>query len=75
MRFLRRAEPPRDEDAETLLIEDGRVSCPREGDTDIEQCYVCGWMAGSDLGGEHPTVRCVAHQRDQGVASRLAHIF
>ena len=74
MHFFRPAESVREEE-ETLLVEAGRVSCPREGDADIEQCYICGWMAESDLGASQPSLRCLAHRRDPGVAARIAHIL
>jgi hypothetical protein len=25
-------------------VEDGRVPCPRFGDADLEECYVCGYL-------------------------------
>lgn len=76
MRLLRqrRAGPPHDE-GQVLYVEGGRVACPREGDADIEQCYVCGWMAESDLSAPRPTLRCVARERDRGVAGLIAHIL
>jgi hypothetical protein len=60
MRFFGRiAEPARD-DPRTLLVEAGRVTCPRRGEADIEECFVCGWMTESHMDAREPSLRCAA---------------
>lgn len=61
MRLFRRDSGLRAGDQRELLVDRGRVSCPRMGQADIEQCFVCGWMADARLGGSQPTLRCVAY--------------
>jgi hypothetical protein len=44
-----------------LVVDDGRVNCPRRGDTDVEQCFFCAELADirEDADGEF-TICCRA---------------
>ena len=41
--MIRPQHDPREERA-ALYVEAGRVPCPRFGDADLEECYVCGYL-------------------------------
>lgn len=73
MRFFDTIAKPASDDASVLLIEQGRVTCPRHGNADIEECFVCGWMTESHLEARQPTLRCVARSRD-AYADRMAFL-
>jgi len=41
-----------------LAVDAGRVACPRDGDTDLEQCLACGFLDEVDDGERPRLVLC-----------------
>ncbi len=64
---------PREDEREILLVDHGEVTCPRRGNADIEQCFVCGWMVEHDFDAAQPNLRCVARV-EPGLADRIAYL-
>ncbi len=61
------------EEPEVRSVEAGRVPCPRFGDADIEECYVCGYLR--EMHGEPAEwVVCAYHELPlvTGVPSLIA---
>lgn len=73
MRFSTRRDGDRLDGRDVLLVSRGRVACPRRGDTDIEACFVCGWMVEPRLDDAQPSLRCVA-DRGPAMLDRMAFV-
>ena len=41
-----------------LAVDGGRVACPRDGDTDLEQCLACGYLDDFDDPDAPHVIRC-----------------
>lgn len=63
----------RREEREVRPVEAGRLACPRFGDADVEECYVCGYLR--EMQGEPADrVTCAYHELPivTGVPSLIA---
>ena len=47
-----------------LAVDGGRVACPRDGDTDLEQCLACGFLDDFDDPDRPRVVRCAWRMTD-----------
>jgi hypothetical protein len=51
-----------------LAVADGRVGCPREGDTDVEHCLACGYLDEIDDEERPQLVTCRYREEDYAAA-------